>query len=111
MTVLPTMKRGRQVLLGKDLDEKVQLYIKKSREGGGVISARTTVAAAHGIMLKVNQSLLAEFGGPVLLSNSWARSLMKQMNFVQRKATTANSKQSDADFIAQKKCFLEDAGM
>ena len=80
MTVLPTMKRGRQVLLGKDLDEKVQLYIKKSREGGGVISACTTVAAAHGIVLKVNQSLLAEFGGPVLLSNSRARSLMKQMN-------------------------------
>ena len=34
---LPAKKRGRKVLLGEDLDMKVQLYLRKVREGGGAI--------------------------------------------------------------------------
>ena len=65
---LLTKERGRPFLLGKDLDEKVQLYLKKTRKGGGMVSAGATMAAARGIVLKLNQSLLAEFGGRVRLS-------------------------------------------
>ena len=36
LAVLPAKKRGRRVLLGDDLDMKVQMYLKKVREGGGV---------------------------------------------------------------------------
>ena len=39
LTVLPPKKRGRPVLLGEDLDTKVQLYLQKVREGGGVAGA------------------------------------------------------------------------
>ena len=35
---LPPKKRGRPTLLGADLDKKVQVYIRKVREGGGAIS-------------------------------------------------------------------------
>ena len=31
---LPAKKRGRNVLLGEDLDMKVQLYLRKVRQGG-----------------------------------------------------------------------------
>ena len=65
------------------MDHKVQVYLKKVREGGGAVSARIAMAAARGILLKCNQSMLAEFGGPVQLNRHWAHSLLKRMNFVQ----------------------------
>ena len=56
------------MLLGDDLDKKVQMYLKKVREGGGVVSARIAMAAARGIVLTCDRSLLVEFGGHVELS-------------------------------------------
>ena len=63
ISALPVKKRGRKVLLGEDLDMKVQLYLKKVRQGGGAISARIAIAAARGILRKCNRSMLAENGG------------------------------------------------
>ena len=42
---LPQKKRGRKVILGEDLDSKVQSYLYKVRDGGGVVSARIAIAA------------------------------------------------------------------
>ena len=41
---------------------KVQIYLKKVREGG-VVSVRIAMAAARGIVLACDRSLLVEFGG------------------------------------------------
>ena len=49
--MLPCKKRGRPTLLGHDLDTQVQLYLKKVRESGGVVSARIAIAAARGIIM------------------------------------------------------------
>ncbi len=92
IAALPVKKRGRKVLLGEDLDRKVQIYLKTVREGGGAVSARITMAAARGIVLKCDRSVLAEFGGPIELNRHWGHSLLKPMKFVQRKATTSKSK-------------------
>ena len=40
LQVLPAKKHRRRILLGHDLNMKVQLYLKRVREGGGVVSAR-----------------------------------------------------------------------
>ena len=108
LAVLPAKKRGRRVLLGDNLDMKVQMYLKKVREGGGVVSARIAMAAARGIVLTCDRSLLAEFGGHVELSKHWAYSLLHRMKFVQRKVTTAKSKHTIADFTRLKEEFLQD---
>lgn len=105
---LPEKKRGRSVLLGEDLDKKVQLYLKNVRQGGGIVSSRIAMAAARGLLLSYDKHRLAEFGGPVQLNRHWAYSLLKRMNFVKRKATTAKSKQTESDFEAVKKTFLEE---
>ena len=39
---------------------------KEIREGGGSVSARVAQAAARGIVLKSNPSLLSEHGGPIV---------------------------------------------
>lgn len=108
LSELPPKKWGRRVLLGDDLDLKVQLYLKKVREGGGVVSAWIAMAAARGIVLTCDRSMLVEFGGHVELNWHWAYSLLHRMNFVKRKATTAKSKYAITDSDCVKGEFLED---
>ena len=57
--------------------------------GGGAISNRLVVAAVIGILMVVQS----------LLNKHWARSLADRMGFVQRKATTATSKYTEANFV------------
>ena len=71
------------------------------KDSGGVVSARTAIAAAWGHFTEVCK--LAEFGGHAKVNRQWAHSLLKCMKFVQRKATTAISKASKANFAEQKK--------
>lgn len=42
------------------------------------------------------------------LKRFWAHSLLRRMNFVQRRATTAKSKHSIDNFYALKESFLDD---
>ena len=107
VTVLPPKKRGRPFLLG-DLDQKVQLYLKKVRDAGGIVSAAIAVAAARGILVSCDRSKLAEFGGHIDLGRHWAYGLLDRMKFVRRKATTAKSKHTPKDFASLKESFLDD---
>ena len=84
------------------------MYLRNVREGGGVVNTRIVVAAARGIVLRYAKERLVEFGGHVELTRHWAESLLARMNFVQRKATTAKSKQNLADFSRLKETFLND---
>lgn len=108
ISALPVKKCGRKLLLGDDLDQKVQIYLRKVREGGGAVSDRIVIAAAKGIVLKYNPSMLAELGGPVDLNEYWAHSLLKRMKFVQRKATTSKGKHTVTNFTQLKEAFLDD---
>jgi len=59
---LPEKQRGRLLLLGNNLDEKLQLYVRRVREGCGVVSSKIVMAAAHGMLLAYDRSELAEYG-------------------------------------------------
>ena len=102
---LPVRKRGRSVLLSEGLDTNVQAYLMKVRDEGGVVSARIAMAAARGLLLSCDRSMLAEYCGPVELNRHWAYSLLKRMKFVQRKATTSKSKYIVANFDMLKKSY------
>ena len=120
---MPEKERGRPLLLGKDLDKKLQLYVKKVREGSAVVSSKVVMAAARGILKAYDRRRLAddeldddddeeEAGsgvGYVRLNRHWAYSFLRRMNYVKRKATTAKSKYSVADFAEVKRSFLRSA--
>ena len=108
ITELPCKKRGTHLYMGEMIDSRVQSYLEKVREGGGVITARIAVAAARGILLACDRSKLMEFGGHIQLNPSWGYSLLGRMNFVKRKATTAKSKLSKEFFSVLKSQFLND---
>ena len=57
ITAPPPKKRGRKLLLGEDLDVKVQIYLRKVREGEGAVSARIALAAARGTILMCTYSI------------------------------------------------------
>ena len=59
MTALHPKKRGRKLLLGEDLDAKVQIYLRKVREGGGAVSSRIALAAARGTMFDMYIKILS----------------------------------------------------
>lgn len=46
---LPLKKRGRPLLLG-EIDSRVQAYLQKVRENGGVIYSRIVMSAARGLV-------------------------------------------------------------
>ena len=104
---LPWKPRGRPLVLG-DVDNKVQLYLKKVRESGGAVNSRIAMSAAWGLLLHFNPSMLKENGGHIELSRNWTLSLLERMKFVKRKATTAQSKESVADFLERKQAFLRE---
>ena len=64
------------------------------------------MAAACGIILSYDRSKLAENGGNIHLNCYWAYSFLRRMNFVQRKATTNESKFLASKFGEVKKSFL-----
>ena len=105
---LPPKKRGRKVMLGSDLDSKVQAYVHTVRERGGMVNSRIVIVGARGILFSSNHSLLAEHGGPIVLSQSWAQSLLKRMDFMLRKETTVKSKWTGENFQMLKQEFLEE---
>ena len=64
---LPPKKRGRPLLLGKNMDEQLQFYLK-IRDQGGIVTASVAVAAARRIVMAVDRRQLTEFGGHIKLS-------------------------------------------
>ena len=90
------------------MDSQVQLYLKNVMEGGGPVTARIAISAARGIMLSSDaaKNKLSKFGGHISLSRHWAYSLLECMNFVKRKATTAQSKYNIDSFKRVKESFL-----
>lgn len=89
LTELNPKKRGRKVLLGDELDIKVQKLITSIRDAGGVINTAIVRAAAQGLVISQDRTLLVENGGHIDLSKTWAKSILKKMNMVKRKGTTS----------------------
>ena len=106
VTELPKKPLGRPLMLS-DIDQDVQKYIKHMRLCGGVINTAVITAAATGFMLEKNKSALAEYGGSIKITTSYAKSLLSRMNFVKRKGSSA-AKITPAEFDVVKKTFLEE---
>ena len=47
------------------------------------------MAAAEGIVASSDQGLLAQHGGHIQITNTWARSLLTRMGYVERKCSNA----------------------
>ena len=94
------------MILGDDLDQRVQTALQRIRQDGGTINRHIVIATGTAIVRHHQPSLLKEHGGSILLTRTWAESLMERMHFVQRKATKAARSLPD-DFDKQKSDYLD----
>lgn len=103
---LPLKKRGRPLLIGDDLDQKVQAYIKDMRKRGCVVNTAIVIAVGTGILMN-DASFISRFGStniPLTLTKDWAKYILKRMGFVKRRGNT-KSKVTVDDFDKLKKLF------
>ena len=105
--MLPTKSQGRPLLLGKELDESVQEYIKATRVAGGVVNTAIVMAAAVGIASSSDVMKLKSHGGHIDITKSWAKSLLSRMGYTKRKCSNAG-KIASANFAEIKRNFLAD---
>ena len=94
---IPSKKRGRPLSLG-DLDKEVQQYVRALCTAGTPVRSAAIIAGGRGIVIAKDPSLLAENGGHIVLSKSWAHSLMIRMDLVKRKASTKKGKMTSEEF-------------
>ena len=111
VSAIPSLKRGRPLTLG-EIDGEVQQYLRALRAAGTPVNSAIVIASAKGIVMTKNRSLLAEYGGHIVLTSSWAKSLLIRMGMVYRKASTTRCKLSPQEFDARRATFLQQvAGM
>lgn len=104
--VLTPKKRGRKLLLGDELDNKVKRFVTTIRSSGGVVNTAIVKAAGRGVVLSVDRSLLQENGGHIEITRAWALSLMSRMDLVKRKGTTSKKVLRVDNFDSEKSKFL-----
>ena len=73
-------KRGRS-LLPEEFDDLTKQFMKSLRLCGSPVSSSIVLAAAKGIVIHKNQSVLKEFGGSVELTKSWAFSFLHRCGY------------------------------
>ena len=54
---LQPKKRGRPLILGKDLDDAIQKYILSIREADGIVNTAIVIAGARGILKSMNRTI------------------------------------------------------
>lgn len=107
VTRLPTKQCGRPLLLGSTVDDQVKEYITALRAIAGVVNTAIVLAAAEGIVSATDRSLLRQHGGTLVLTKSWAKSLLIRMGFVKRKGSNS-AKLAVAEFERRKEQYLLD---
>ena len=85
---LEEKKRGRPSMLSDEVTADIKRYITSLRDAGRVVNTRIVIAAATGILQRKDPSVLRCNGGHIDLQKSWAKYLLKKMDFVKRRATT-----------------------
>ena len=56
------------MLVGDEVDQEVQRFIRAQRRKGAVLNKSTVVAVGQGIMKKYSMSSLKEYGGTIELT-------------------------------------------
>ena len=99
-------KRGRPVIIGSTIDNMVHEYILSVRNAGGAVNTSIVIAGARGLLIILDRSKLAEYGGPATLNRGWAKSLLHTMKFTRRMGTT-QAKMSPDDLREKRIEFLQ----
>ena len=97
--------KGRPNLLNDHLLQKVKDIINGTRAAGGVISRKMTIAIGNGVVKANDPSLLKQYGGPLELTEMWARGVLTSLNYSKRRGTTGKVEPSEQFLREEKSTF------
>ena len=100
--------RGRPNFLSGELVSKVNQIIVGSRAAGIGICMNDVIAIGNSVTSVNCPNLLEENGGSVRLTVDWARSILKNLNYTLKKATTEKRKPSP-EFLKETKLQFQHA--
>ena len=106
VTILPKKRSDRPFLVPSEIDFRVRRHLTALRDAGGVVNHRITICAGVGVVRALKPSLLPENGGSLVLGRPWAKSILRRMDFVNRKGIKA-AKKLPENFLQVKADFLE----
>ena len=107
VSAILSLKRGRPLTLG-EVNSEVQQYLRALNAAGTPVNSAIVIASANGIVMKQKiDCFLPNMGGHIVLTTSWAKSLLIRMGMVYRKASTTWCKLSPQEFESQRAAFLQ----
>ena len=59
-----------------ELDLQIQAFLKELHSNGGVVNTVIPIAAAEEIVQSNDSNLLAKYGGNIVISKHWVKSLL-----------------------------------
>jgi hypothetical protein len=89
---LPALKGGRPVYAWGKWDSFVINYIKTLQRSAGIVNRNIYIADVKEILASKQPSLLTENGGPLIIKNTWAYSLLRRLKYVKRQGTKTAKK-------------------
>ena len=92
------------------VNDEVMLKIKEAvigiRSAGALISRKVVISIGTRVLKANNRNLLSRFEGNVILTDMWARGVLKSMNCVKRIETTHEIEPSKQLLAEEKFTFL-----
>ena len=85
---MPIQRKGRPNLVNDEMLKKIQDVIVALRLAVTAIFRKMVITIATGVIKGNDPNILREFGGSLKLTEGWARSVLKSMDWVKRKGTT-----------------------
>uniref|UniRef100_A0A914VVG8 DDE-1 domain-containing protein n=1 Tax=Plectus sambesii TaxID=2011161 RepID=A0A914VVG8_9BILA len=84
-----TARTGRPLLLGKEIDDKIQQHLHRLRSQGGTVNGAVVNAVTRVYLKKMDRARYQLEGEEILSKRSFFQSLMRRMGFVKQKGTKA----------------------
>ena len=98
-------RQGRPNLLADVFLVKVKDVVTRVRMAAGVISRKIVIAVRTGVTKANFSPKLIDFGGRIVLTKGWARSVLKSMAWSKRKGSTSVIKPSKQFLLEEKLTF------
>lgn len=102
---LPKGDRGRPLVLGK-YDEEVLKHVKKIEADGGIVNSWIIMSISKAVLMHRQKSLLAEFGGPIDITKTLAKSILRRFGYSKSRTTKSFPKPLPSNFSDLKTSFM-----
>ena len=90
------LRQGRSSKMSDELTTEVKSILHNLRVTDGAVARKTVRAIGNGVLKARCRELLEENGGSITLTTKWARGVLKSLDWVKKRYTTAKTEMNPA---------------